>query len=154
MPFKAFSFSTASHPGFFWGFWIPCATKSLQSSIILGKWIRDCSCSFEKSQGVHKILVHIWSPPTNKKNPNQAKLCEIKSSKLTLFPGWGGGNAVLWTNDFVDIWAFLINECYSYSTRWNSQRVLINHRNQLQLQLLTSVELMNHYSYRIRPFLN
>ena len=60
---------------------------------------------FWKSLGVHKILVRqIWFYPPPEKGPKMRR----KSSKLTLFPGGGGGNAIYGQNDFMDIWAFLI----------------------------------------------
>ena len=64
--------------------------------------------SFQKSLGAHKILVRkIWFyPPPPKRAQNEGKTVQIsiKSSKLTLFPGGGGGKrdfmdkAILWTS--------------------------------------------------------
>ena len=45
--------------------------------------------------------------PPRKRAQNERKLYKsVKSSKITLLPG-AGGNAILWINDLVDIWAFL-----------------------------------------------
>ena len=64
----------------------------------------------QKSLGVPKILVRkIWfySPPP-RKGPKMRKnyTNQYKILKIDTFSR--GGNAILWTNDFMDIWAFLI----------------------------------------------
>ena len=48
------------------------------------------------------------SPPW-KRARSEEKQYKISRNpaKLTIFFGGGGGNAILWTNGFVDIWAFL-----------------------------------------------
>ena len=70
-----------------------------------------------KSPDIHKILVrNIWFLPPSGGGPKMRRNCtkSVEILKLTLFPG--GGKAILWTNKFVDIWAFLT--CVE---RWRSQ---------------------------------